>query len=223
MTKLAFVIAFGAIGGATLVTMATTPVGPVVADRFSSGLASVSSLMDSRPAARPANPVEAADNPGQGVFLSCLRKAGPDTEHSLRDILAYHDHAATLSLVECLLDVEPQRYCPPEGAAKAADVMEIYLWARDDAKLSSPAHGLADRIRLASRVTDAGEPAPPDPFALSWSSPRDQALFEKLRALARQGFLEPGAFGYSGRAELREALAGVKPQGAPCVGMARAD
>ena len=223
MTKLAFVTAFGVVGGATLMTMSLTGIGPAVVEGASNVAASLS-IFNAAPTAAPApRAVDVADSQGQGPFVTCLQKSGANPEQSLRDILAYHDHAATLSFVECLLDAPPQRFCPPDGGGKAADAMEIYLWARDDAKISSPAHGLADRIRLAARTTEAGEPAPPDPYALSWSSARDHALFDRLRSLAKQGFLHPSSFGYSGRAELREALVGVKPEGAPCVGMARAD
>jgi hypothetical protein len=167
---------------------------------------------------------EAAASEAQGAFAFCLHKAGDDVETTLRDLVAFHDHAATLALTECLLNVEPQRFCPPDGGRKAQDAMEIYLWARDDARISPPAHGLADKIRLLDRAgRQSDDLENPDRFALSWSGPRDRALFDRLKSLASDGYLDPGAFGYSGRPELRAALNGVKPQGSPCAGIAGAE
>jgi hypothetical protein len=206
----------------------------MVAATLSSGLVHVDAASALRPfatlvaagsAAPPARRggEAAAAAEAQGAFAFCLHKAGDDVETTLRDLVAFHDHAATLALTECLLNIEPQRFCPPSGGRKASDAMEIYLWARDDARISSPAHGLADKIRLLDRTGRASDDvANPDPFALSWSGPRDRALFDRLKSLARDGYLDPGAFAYSGRADLRTALSGVKPQGAPCAGIAGA-
>jgi len=182
----------------------------------------VASGRAAQPAHRPGG--EAAASESQGAFNFCLHKAGPDVETTLRDLVAFHDHEATLALAECLLSVEPQRFCPPDGGRKAEDAMEIYLWARDDARISPPAHGLADKIRLLDRTDrESADLENPDRFALSWSGPRDRALFERLKSLAKDGYLDPGAFAYSGRPDLRTALSGVKPQGAPCAGIAGAE
>jgi hypothetical protein len=203
--------------GAALGMVGAALTGGLVGVDAPAALRPLAALSAPPPAAKP----EAAET---GAFGLCLHKAGGDAERTLRDLIAFHDHEATLSLTECLLSVEPQRFCAPDGGRKALDAMEIYLWARDAARISTPPHGLADKIRLldrAGRADDGG--GSPDPFALTWSGPRDRALFDRLKALARDGYLDPGAFGYSGRPELREALSGVKPLGAPCAGIAGAE
>jgi hypothetical protein len=157
------------------------------------------------------------------VFSSCLGRAGANVEATLRNLLEFHEHDATVALVGCLLESEPARFCGAEGRKQAADAMEIYYWSRDDAHRSSPAHGLADKIRLIDRAAETGEPPDGvDPYAATWNGPNDRAIFERLRSLAKQGYLDPGAFGFSGRAELREALHDVKPEAAPCEAVAGA-
>ena len=176
------------------------------------------------PFRQPVNASDASGPGAQGAFSYCLQRPSGDPERTLRDLLEFHEHSATLDFVECLVDVEPQRFCPPEGGRRAAEAMEIYLWSRDDARLATPEHALTEKIHLLDRAAAEGEPADGvDPFALNWSSPRDAALFARLKKLARQGYLAPNAFADSSRAELREVLRDVKPQGAPCVGVARAE
>lgn len=149
------------------------------------------------------------------VFSACLRNSGDHVEQTLRDLLEFHEHDATLSLVGCLLGGDPRRFCEARGRQQAYDAMEIYLWSRDDARHTSPAHGLADKIRMLDRAE-----TPPDPFVLTWSGPGDRAIFDKLKALVKAGYLDPGAFAFSGRAELRDALRGVKPEASPCAPLA---
>ena len=220
--KPVLLMTLGAVAGMVGATLATgiVHIDPQTALRPLAALAA--SSFAAPPSRRPGGEAAAASE-AQGAFSFCLHKAGPDVETTLRDLVAFHDHEATLALAECLLSVEPQRFCPPAGARKAEDAMEIYLWARDDARISTPAHGLADKIRLLDRTElDSDALDNPDRFALSWSGPRDRALFDRLKSLARDGYLDPGAFAYSGRADLRTALSGVKPQGAPCAGIAGA-
>jgi hypothetical protein len=133
--------------------------------------------------------------------------------------LEFHEHDATLTLVECLLGGAPARFCTPDGRRQAADAMEIYLCSREDARRTSPAHGLADKIRL----LDRGRAENVDPFVLTWSGPRDLALYDRLKILVKQGYLEPGAFAYSGRAELRDAMRDVKSEDNPCARVATND
>jgi hypothetical protein len=222
VTKPVLLIALGALAGLVVGGVASGLVGLDVAAQ----LRPVTALLAPPRATPPASQPGADDTAvaGQGAFSFCLHKAGDDEERTLRDLLAFHDHEATLALTECLLNVAPQRFCGPDGGAKAENAMEIYLWSRDVARVRTAPHGLADRIRLLDRTdktSDAG--GSPDPFTLSWSGPRDRALYDRLRALGRDGYLDPGAFGYSGRAELREALTDVKPIGSPCAGIARAE
>jgi hypothetical protein len=142
----------------------------------------------------------------------------------LRNLLEFHEHDATVALVGCLLDGPPQRFCTPAGRRQAADAMEIYLWSRDDGRRSSPAHGLAAKIHWLDRAAETGETGEPvDPFALTWSGPADRAVFDKLKGLVKDGWLDPSAFAYSGRMELREALRDVKAEAAPCAPLARGD
>ena len=164
----------------------------------------------------PAAHSEPPPDASRFVFSACLRKTGSDVEQNLRDLLEFHEHDATLSLVGCLLDGDPRRFCAPSGRQQAYDAMEIYLWSRDDARRTSPAHGLADKIHLLDRAKPSSEPVAPDPFVLTWSGPGDRAIFDKLKRLVKDGYLDPSAFAFSGRAELREALQGVKPEASPC-------
>ena len=84
------------------------------------------------------------------------------------------------------------------------------------------AHALAGKIHWLDRAAGAGDPADNrDPFAFTWSGPDDKAVFDKLKSLVKQGYLDPGAFAFSGRAELREALQGVTPEASPCLAAAQ--
>jgi hypothetical protein len=150
------------------------------------------------------------------AFSACLSRSGGKLEKTLRNLLEFHDHEATLSFVECLLDSDPQRFCDADGAAQAVDAMEIYLWSRDDARRTSPAHDLADKIHMLDRAAQEGK-SDDDPFIVTWTGPRDRALFDKVRDLAKSGYLDPGAFAYSGRADLRDALHGIQPAVQHCV------
>ena len=89
--------------------------------------------------------------------------------------------------------------------------MEIYLWSRDDARRTSPAHGLAAKIHLLDRAASNGGPGEnPDPFVLTWSGPRDKAVFDRLQAASsNRAISTPAPSPFSGRAELRDALRGV--------------
>jgi hypothetical protein len=151
------------------------------------------------------------------VFSTCLHSSGANVETTLRDLLEFHEHDATVALVGCLLSSEPARFCGPAGRQQAADAMEIYYWSRDDARRTSPAHGIADKIHMLDRAEETGlPPEVADPFAMTWSGPNDRAIFDRLRALVKQGYLDPSAFAFSGRAELRDALRDAKPEGSPC-------
>jgi hypothetical protein len=162
---------------------------------------------------QPLAPAPVAQSRG---FAACLSRSGKTLETTLRDLLEFHEHDATLSFVECLLDAEPMRFCDADGATKASDALEIYLWSRDDARRSSPAHDLADKIHMLDRDSQQGK-TDDDPFLLTWSGPRDRAIFDKVRGLAKAGYLDPGAFAYSGRSEMRDALRGVQPAVQHCV------
>ena len=224
MTKPALLMALGGIAGIVAATLFTGLVNIDGEAALRPLAALVARGRAAAPTLRLGGEAAEAASEAQGAFAFCLHKAGGDVETTLRDLVAFHDHEATLALTECLLSVEPQRFCQPNGGRKAAEAMEIYLWARDDARISPPAHGLADKIRLLNRAgRESDDLENPDRFALSWSGPRDLGLFDKLKSLARDGYLDPGAFAYSGRPDLRVALDGVKPQGSPCAGIAGAE
>ena len=178
------------------------------------GVATVPRLIQANLPGAP-RPV-AASVPQSQAFGACLGRSNKTLEKTLRNLVEFHEHDATLSFVECLLDSEPQRFCDADGATQVADAMEIYLWSRDDARRSSPAHDLADKIHMLDRAAQEGK-AGDDPFVITWTGPRDRALFDKVRDLVKQGYLDPGAFAYSGRAELRDALHGVQPGIQHCV------
>ena len=150
------------------------------------------------------------------MFTACLTRSGPHFERSLRNLLEFHEHDATLDLVECLLGGDPVTFCDTDGAQQAADAMEIYLWSRDDARRSSPAHDLADKIHMLDRGPQERK-ADEDPFVVTWTGPRDHALFERIRDLVKQGYLDPGPLAYSGRAEVREAVRGIQAAAPRCV------
>jgi hypothetical protein len=217
-------ITLGAVAGAVVgVINGGSGLGREVGDKILSAAASINRMAETEPTqARSEAPEAAAADVAHLVFSSCLRKSGESVEGALRDLLEFHEHDATVALVDCLLDGEPQRFCAPAGRQQAADAMEIYLWSRDDAHRSSPAHGLADKIHLLDRAAEPDQPAE-DLFALTWNGPQDRAIFDKLRSLVKQGYLEPGAFAFSGRAELREALRDVKPEASACANVARND
>ena len=212
-------ITLGAVAGAVV---AMIPGGGGVSGQLVQAALDGSTMMMSfvqtpdAPAARPAPGPDAS----RFVFSACLRKGGGNVERSLRDLLEFHDHDATLALVGCLLDGDPRRFCEPHGRQQAYDAMEIYLWSRDDARRSSPAHGLADKIHLLDRAEASSAPAAIDPFLLTWPGPGDRALFDKLKALVKSGYLDPGGFAFSGRAELRDAMRGVMPEASPCKALA---
>ncbi len=219
MTRPVFLITLGAVAGMIAAVGANAGLGAEVADRV---LNIAAGYMRMAPRLSPFQLEQTSADDGaaatHSIFSTCLKSAGGDLEATLRNLLEFHEHDATLNLVECLVGSEPQRFCGPSGRQQVADAMEIYYWSREDARRTSPAHGLADKIHWLDRAAQSNQPAAAeaDPFALTWSGPRDRALFDKLRDLARLGYLEPEAFAYSGRAELREALHDVKPEASPC-------
>ena len=210
MTRPVFFITLGAVAGA--VVSVFPGAGGLGAQLARNAFDQVNALTSFAPVPAP----QPAPDASHFVFSACLRKSGGHLEQTLRDLLEFHEHDATLSLVGCLLDGDPRRFCAPSGRQQAYDAMEIYLWSRDDAHRTSPAHGLADKIHLLDRASATPDPVAPDPFVLTWSGPGDRAIFEKLKQLVKDGYLDPGAFAYSGRAELRDALRGVKPEASPC-------
>ena len=217
MTRPVFLITLGAIAGAVV---GVVPGGGGLGRQLiEAAYDRATALVSAAPGpTAPAASAEPASGDSRFVFSACLRQSGGSVEKTLRDLLEFHEHDATLSLVGCLLDGDPRRFCAPSGRQQAYDAMEIYLWSRDDARHSSAAHGLADKIHMLDRAETA--PVAPDPFVLTWSGPGDRAIFDKLKGLVKAGYLDPGAFAFSGRAELREALRGVKPDASPCAPVA---
>lgn len=215
MAKPVFMITLGAVAGMVVgVIPGGGGLGRQVAESFLDKTASIVRMV--QPADEPSARPSGASDASHFVFSACLRKSGDNVEQTLRDLLEFHAHDATLSLVGCLLDGDPRRFCVQSGRQQAYDAMEIYLWSRDDARRTSPAHGLAEKIHWLDRSQTGAPREPVDPFVLTWSGPVDQAIFEKLKSLVKQGYLDPGAFAFSGRAELRETLRGIKPEASPC-------
>jgi hypothetical protein len=214
-------IMLGALAGATVgMINGGGDLGRRIADGLADTASSALTLLETNPAPTPQ--ADAGPDDEHFSFSACVRKSGGAVERTLRDLLEFHEHNATLKLVGCLLDGAPQRFCSSHGRQQVADAMEIYFWSREDARRTSPAHGLADKIHVLNRAAEKGAgAASPDPFILTWSGPADEAIFDRLRSLAKQGYLDPGAFALSGRADLREALRGVTPEASPCVETAR--
>lgn len=154
--------------------------------------------------------------PQARMFTACLNRSGPHFERTLRNLLEFHEHEATLDLVECLLSGDPTTFCDTDGAQHALDAIEIYLWSRDDARRSSPAHDLADKIHMLDRNAPDRK-VEEDPFIVTWAGPRDRALFDRVRDLVKQGYLDPGPLGYSSRAEVRDAVRGVQSSAPRCL------
>jgi hypothetical protein len=215
MTRPVFLITLGAVAGAVVgLIPGGSGIGRQLVEAALDRSSALTNLIE--PPAAPAAASAPSADAAAFMFSACLRKSGSHVEQTLRDLLEFHEHGATLSLVGCLLGGDPRRFCEPRGRQQAYDAMEIYLWSRDDARQSSPAHGLADKIRLLDRAETSPDSVAPDPFVLTWSGPADKAIFDKLKTLVKGGYLDPGAFSYSGRAELRDALRGVKPEASPC-------
>jgi hypothetical protein len=210
MARPVFLITLGAVAGA--VVSVVPGIGGLGLQLAQDAFERANAITSFSPAPAP----QLAPDASHFVFSACLSKSGGNVEQTLRDLLEFHQHDATLSLVGCLLDGDPRRFCAQSGRQQAYDAMEIYLWSRDDAQRTSPAHGLANKIHLLDRTDASSEPVAPDPFVLTWSGPGDRAIFEKLKQLVKGGYLDPGAFAFSGRAELRDALRGVKPEASPC-------
>lgn len=228
MSRPIFLITLGAVAGAIVgIIDGGGGIGREIGDAVRASAAPVYRMLASAKGAAPAAPTLDVASDGSGgahsVFSACLRQSGAGVEGTLRNLLEFHEHDATVALVGCLLDGAPARFCTSAGRQQAADAMEIYFWSREDAHRTSPAHGLADKIRLLDRAAETGEPPEgADPYAATWAGPGDRAIFDRLKALANQGYLDPGAFAFSGRAELRDAMRGVKSEGAPCVAVAGA-
>ena len=220
MARPVFMISIGALFGAAFgMVNLGGDIGRKFADSAIDVGMSASRLMESQKAATPVS--VSAPDASHFVFSACLRKSGANVEQTLLDLVEFHEHAATLTLVNCLLGGEPARFCTPAGRQQAADAMEIYLWSRDDSRRVSPAHGLAAKIHVLDRAAgNGGSAEKPDLFVFTWAGPDDKAVFDRLRDLVRQGYLDPGAFAFSGRAELRDALKGVTPEASPCLATA---
>jgi hypothetical protein len=219
MARPVFMVSIGALAGAAI---AVVNLGGDIGRKLTDGAvdAGMSATRLLEPRAAASLQVSAPDA-SHFVFSACLRKSSVNVEQTLLDLVEFHEHNATLTLVNCLLGGEPARFCTPAGRQQAADAMEIYLWSRDDSRRVSPAHGLAAKIHWLDRAGNSGGPVEnPDPFVFTWSGPGDKAVFDRLRDLVKQGYLDPGAFAFSGRAELRDALRGVAPEASPCLATA---
>ena len=225
MTRPVFLITLGAIAGSIVgIIGGGGGISRQIGDVIVASAAPIFHMAESGASgSRPGGFGSAGGGASHLVFSTCLARSGANVEATLRNLLEFHEHDATVALVGCLLESEPARFCGADGRKQAADAMEIYYWSRDDARRSSPAHGMADKIRLIDRAAETGEaPEGADPFAGTWNGPTDRAIFARLRTLAKQGYLDPGAFAFSGRPELREALRFVKPEAAPCEAAAAA-
>jgi len=71
------------------------------------------------------------------------------------------------------------------------------------------------------KASEEGEAV--DPFSKTWSGPGDVAIFGRLKGLVKQGYLDPGAFAFSGRAELRDAFHDVRAEATPCAALVGAN
>jgi len=227
MSKPVIFIALGAVAGSIvgMIDGGGGGLGRGIGDMILASAAPLHRLIETRKPSHAA-PVETlADTAGPGeahsVFSTCLRQGGANAEQSLRDLLEFHEHDTTVALVGCLLDGNPQRFCTTAGRRQAGDAIEIYLWSRDDAQRTSPAHGLAAKIHLLDKASETGEPD--DPFSKTWSGPGDVAIFVRLKGLVKQGYLDPGAFAFSGRAELRDAFHEVRAEATPCAALVGAN
>ncbi len=217
MEKPIVLITLGALAGALVgIANGGGTIGNRIADTIGDSIYAVSNVFRDAPPPAPAG-IGAGSEADKFSFSACVRKSGDDVERTLRDLLEFHEHDATLKLVSCLLEGSPQRFCTSAGRRAAADAMEIYYWSREDARRATPAHDLADKIHWLDRAAAAG-PAKltPDLFAMTWSGPADQALLDRLKGLVKGGYLDPGAPAFTARAELREALRGVAAEATPC-------
>ena len=206
-------ITIGAVAGAVIGWLdGGGALGREISDYVTDGVATIYSQFN--PNLHPRATPELGDL-SRNTFSACLKSRG-GVEATLRDLIEFHEHDATVQVVDCLLGGDPRRFCTAEGRAQAADAMEIYYWSKEDARRSSAAHGLALKIHLLDRAAGNGEAAASDPYALTWAGPGDRTILDRVTLLAKEGWLDPGVFAFSGRAELRDAMRDVKSDATPC-------
>jgi hypothetical protein len=148
------------------------------------------------------------------TFGRCLADLNAANFKGIEALASRHDHKTTVALVNCLLTHDRQRFCTADGRQQIANAAEFYLWSRD--------YNFNHRAELDQRyqivkLNDPDEnPLSFDPYYKTWDGPADQAIFDNLKSLARNGYVDPDAFGLLPRYEIRKAMEGLTPEGQAC-------
>jgi len=123
MTRPVFLITLGALAGAVVgMINGGGELGGKIADSMVDAGWSAERMLESP----RSEPVRSGGGPevSHFVFSSCLRKSGAKVDQTLLELVEFHEHGATLALVDCLLGGEPARFCTPAGRQQAADAMK---------------------------------------------------------------------------------------------------
>lgn len=156
----------------------------------------------------------AVNDKPEPTFATCMQTVGASSSEGLEALATRHEHRMTTSLVNCLLTHNRQRFCEPSQRQQIATAMELYLWSRD--------YNLNNRVLLEQRYQLARandpdlNPGAFDAHYKTWDGPEDQAVYDNLKSLARNGYLDPDAFGLLPRYEIRQAMDGMKSEFEAC-------
>jgi hypothetical protein len=130
----------------------------------------------------------------------------------MQKFLSMSDHQTVASVAACFLSANRQGFCQESGRAKLMAMMEVYLWARQDALRQGP-----DRPSPEVRAVAEGRTLPITSDDRTWDGPQDRAVFSTLKSLAAGGYISLDDFGWFPRVEIRQALDGVAAESAPCL------
>jgi hypothetical protein len=135
----------------------------------------------------------------------------------MQKFFSLSDHQTVASIASCFIAAKRRELCSEAGRVKLMAMVEVYLWARQDA-LNPP----ADRLTPEARAVAEGRTLPTDPDDRAWNGPRDRAIFATLKGLAVGGYISLDDFGWFPREEIRQTLTGVAAERAPCLTQADA-
>lgn len=156
----------------------------------------------------------ALDGKSEPTFATCMQSVGASSIEGLEALATRHEHRMTTSLVNCLMTHNRHRFCDPSQRQQIATAMELYLWSRD---YNFNNRALLDERYQLARANDPDlNPGAFDAYYKTWDGPEDQAVYDNLKSLARNGYLNPDAFGMLPRYEIRQAMDGMKSEFDAC-------
>jgi hypothetical protein len=154
------------------------------------------------------------DGKQDATFSRCFEGIGAANLRGMEALASRHEHRTTVSLVNCLLSHDRQRFCSVAGRQQIANAVELYLWSRDY-NFNHRAE-LDERYQVAKLNDPDEHPQTFDPYYKTWDGPDDRVVFDNLKSLARNGYINPEAFGLLPRYEIRQAMEGLTPEGEAC-------